>query len=278
LDQVEEKIERAHRYENYVMGMCIFHDGYRPNLMVHEDTYYCLSCGAYGSTESLVEKLSGMPVKITKARYTKNPFTTWKREELSLYNVLKKAYIPLKDNDGYKSYLYTRGLDDWAIQKLKIGYKEDWYTFPIFDKKSNVIGAVARAGEGRESGNKYIIPQGQDPNLLYIPSWERLEAQRAIFLTFGIIDAISIFLEGFASFSTTSGQRIEPSTLDQFRKTIYIFPDRGEESSAIKLANNLGWRGRVIRYEYHGKYKDPADLFISDISLKGILDDILQTT
>ena len=93
LDNVEEKLESAHRYENYVMGMCIFHDGYRPNLMVHEDTYYCLSCGAYGSTESLVQKLSGMPIRITKVRYVKNPFTKWQQED-SLFTVLKiSAFI-----------------------------------------------------------------------------------------------------------------------------------------------------------------------------------------
>jgi len=60
--------------------------------------------------------------------------------------------------------------------------------------------------------------------------------------------------------STTSGKRLNPLALDNFRRKIFIFPDHGEEKEAFRLATKLGWRGEVIKCNYEDGSKDPSDL------------------
>jgi len=251
----------------------MFHEGYRPNLFIYEDTYKCASCGKWGKTEDLLNYLLGKPVSYSNEQTNlRNPFTRWTRDK-TLLQVLRSAKRTLHHRPEFRSYLLKRGLDHPTIDKLKLGYKDDWYTFPIFN--GGLVGAVARAGESRDQTfAKYIVPQGQDPNLLYIPSRKRLEAQRTIFLTFGILDSISLYMLGLASCSTLSGQKIDSASLDFIRKKLYIIPDRHEESSADKLASKLGWRGTVLRLDYPDGCDDPNDVFVkSPQLLKDMIDD-----
>ena len=151
------------------------------------------------------------------------------------------------------------------------GYLDDWYTFPIRNPSGKILGAVARRGENNLSKSKYVIPAGQDPSLLYVPSWSKVIQAKVIFITFGILDSISLYLCGVASMSTTTGKQLDPTALSKIQKHIYIIPDLGEESEGHKLASNLGWRGHVLSLEYPPELKDVNDLFRNNVSL-------LQTT
>jgi len=259
LDDIAELLDYSKRYENYVSGNCIFHQDTRPSLIVHNDWYSCLSCGKRGKTESLLAELSHNPRMVKKAKPFHNPFTRWLRED-DLSNVLKTAWSVIKNRPS--TYLIDRGIPAEEQIKLGIGYMEDWYTFPIMNHKKKLIGAVARRGENNPSPAKYIVPAGQDPNWLYVPSWKNVLDKHHLYLTFGILDAVSLYLCGVPSMSTLSGQRLQPSALDHIRKLIYFIPDRGEEESAHKIATKLGWRGKVIKVNWPEDSKDCNDLFV----------------
>jgi hypothetical protein len=147
--------------------------------------------------------------------------------------------------------------------ELKLGIRENWLLFPIYDDADNVVGAVARDGEGGTSSAKYVCPSRQDPNMIYVPSWDNVKINNYVICTFGIIDAVSLYVLGIPAFSTTNGKRINPDALDWCRKPIIFFPDKGEEEDARRIANQLGWRGHVIECDYPDDAKDPNDLLIN---------------
>ena len=237
-DILTEKLDGAHRYEHYIVSLCPFHDDNRPSFFVYPDTYRCLSCGKWGTTQSLIEKLDSTHVYHTQesSDYFHNPWTKWLRNH-EISEILNVAFrnAPVK-------YISDRNINPAIQRELKIGIIDNWITFPILDHKGKVIGAVARAGEGNNSKSKYVIPKGQDPNMLYIPSWDRCKDEREIYVTFGILDAVTLYAAGYASISTTTGKRIDTSVFDHFRKRLIFVPDSGEEKEAMNIARKLGWR------------------------------------
>jgi len=262
LDEIALKLNYAKRYENYVVALCPFHDERRPSFFVYEDRYRCESCGANGWTSKLLERIGGVPISPQKVTNFQNPFTRWSRDR-NLAQTLKLAW-----ENAPSVYMRERGVDDETQKRLGIGILEDYITFPIRNRRSGrIIGAIVRAGEGR-TGQKYIIPAGQNPHLIYCPSWKRVQQKKTIYLTFGIIDAVSLYIMGAASISTTCGMRMDTSYLDQIRKRIIFIPDRGEEEAAQKFAKKLGWRGGVMRCYYPDGTKDVNDVFLSPHKLK----------
>ena len=259
LDKVAELLDYAQRYEDSVWGRCPFHSDNRPSLMVHEDYYNCQACGAHGTTKSLLEKLSGHIAVSTPDKFY-NPWTGWLKKE-SLGTILHGAWETLKSRPS--AYLRNRGIsDEWQI-KLGIGLRDNWITFPIRSSDQKIIGAVARAGENNTVSSKYIVPKGQDPNMIYVPDWGQFKASGIIYATFGIIDAISLVICGAGAFSTTNGKRLnDVSILDKVRKRIVFLPDKGEESEAKEIAARLGWRGSVAKINYPDDSKDFNDLLV----------------
>lgn len=257
LEEVIERLDYAKRYDNAVWGLCPFHSDSRPSLMVHEDYYNCQACGAHGTTKSLLEKLSGHIAALAPDRFH-NPFTGWLKKE-SLGNILRGAWETLKSRPS--TYLRDRGIsDEWQI-KLGIGMRDDWITFPIRNCDNKIIGAVARAGESNTASSKYIVPSGQDPNMIYVPDWKQFNASDIIYATFGIIDAVSLVICGAGAFSTTNGKRLnDVSALDKVRKRIIFLPDKDEESNAKEIAARLGWRGAVAKINYPDNCKDISDV------------------
>lgn len=261
LDDIYEKLEDAQRYSDYIAAICIFHQDSRPSLMIYPDRYKCLSCGANGKTEQLLKRLEGnFKPKLDKPDFS-NPFTKWLKTK-PLGQVLKVAYLTLKDNPSMGSYLVSRGVPGAIQRQLGLGYRDDWFTFPIRDEEKCIVGAVARKNETNQHPAKYIIPSKQNPNLLYVPDWGKIQEANVIFLTFGILDAISIYNFGYPAMSTTTGKRIDPNVLEKFRKRIVIFPDRGEEFEALDISSELGWRGKVFKCNWTKDAKDPNDLAV----------------
>jgi DNA primase len=252
-----EKLDSAHYYDaGYIVSICPFHSESRPSFFIYEDTYRCASCGKWGQTSELAEKLGSLNVypHHEPLRYSNNPFSKWLKDH-SLYRILEISAmnIPI-------SYLKERGINSDVQKQLHIGLLDGWITFPIYDDKNKLIGAVARAGEDNPSKSKYILPYKQDPNMLYVPSWKRCILQDTIYLTYGILDAVTLYATGFASMSTTTGKRILPSAFDIIRKKVVIIPDAGEEKEAHRLASKLGWRGKVLLLKYPDGAKDINDL------------------
>lgn len=258
LDEVSEYLDWAKPYGDYYAGLCPFHDDHRPSLMVYEDYYHCKSCGARGTTESLLRKLKNQPPKPQIHSSFHNPFTKWLKLD-PLPRALKIAFDTLEQNPSQRCYLRDRCIPDKVQTELGIGYRDGWYTFPIRAESNKIVGAVARTGSTGDEA-KYITPSGQEPNLLYIPSWKYINQQAQIYLVFGILDTVSLYSLGIASISTTSGKRLDPSVLEQFRRRIIFIPDRGEEIAAMNIAKYLGWRGKLLKVDWPDGTKDVNDL------------------
>lgn len=259
LDTLMDHLDRATRYENSIWSLCIFHTDSRPSFMVHADYYNCQSCGAHGKTSKLLEKLEGHIAQPSVSQFN-NPWSAWTRKE-SLSDVLKNSWVTLKNRPS--NYLIKRGVSEEIQIKLGLGIRDNWITFPITDKNNVIVGAVARAGEGNNSTSKYVVPNGQNPNLIYVPSWKRLEKQNKIYVTFGIIDAVSLYICGVAACSTTNGKRLsEIYVFNDYRKQIKLIPDLGEERDAKMIAAKLGWRGSVMKMNYPPDTKDCNDILV----------------
>lgn len=266
-----EKLEQAHYYDvGYIVSLCIFHSESRPSLFIYPDMYRCASCGHWGKTSDLLEKLDKTHIYPHQEQsYSHNPFTRWLKDNtLSKVIHIANINLPIK-------YISDRGISPDIQRQLHLGLLDGWITFPIMNDKGKIIGAVARAGEDNRSKSKYILPYKQSPDLLYVTDWGRFVTQTNLYLTYGILDAITLYAAGFAAMSTTTGKRINPSAFDKIRKHIIIIPDLSEEREALKLAAKLGWRGKVVQLPYPDGCKDVNDLVwkakIPLNELKGII-------
>src|SRR3990170_2288770 len=116
-DVLLEKLDSARRYDRYILSLCPFHSESRPSFLVYPDKYRCLSCGVYGNTSDLVEKLDTIHfVPKPEAHYGFNPFTKWTKNH-TLFEILKIANGNLPVH-----YLKTRGIDLSVQQNLRLGY------------------------------------------------------------------------------------------------------------------------------------------------------------
>lgn len=253
LDDIADVLDGAHRYDHYLVARCPFHDDTRPSFFVYPDKYRCLSCGAFGETSRLLEKISPSHTVVRVGEF-RNPFTTWLKDH-DLGFILRQAYQYRPSH-----YLETRGISAAIQARLGIGKLDNWITFPIWDHQHKIVGAVARAGEGMTSRAKYVLPSAQSSSLLYVPSWKRIITEPVVFVVFGIIDAVTLFMLGYACASTTTGKQVNPNIFDHIRKRIVIIPDLGEEKEAHQLASKLGWRGNVAKLDYPERTKDINDI------------------
>lgn len=260
LYEIAELLEQSHVYGRYVHSLCPFHSDRNASFFVYEDSYRCASCGAFGKTENLLAKLSHQPLPVSKSTsYFHNPWTEWTKVD-TMFRALQIAHKYILGHPS--EYLQRRGIS-YKYQCLAgLGYREGFYTFPIKDKDGKIVGGIARKEEGFDKTNKYILPAHQDPNLLYVPSWKKVIKSEYVFLTFGIVDALSLAILGHGAMSTTTGKRINPAALDWCRKPIYIIPDKNEIVDGLMLSKNLGWRSHVVKIDWPEDAKDCNDLFV----------------
>jgi hypothetical protein len=264
LDRISELLDVQHtQYDGYIASQCLFHDDDRPSLMIYPDRYNCKACSAWGYTDDLLRKLdvsSGTLIsKPKKFVDFKNPFSKWTQNQ-TLSDALKVAW---QNNKNNPSIYMTKERDIHPLDQFRfgIGLRDGWITFPIKDKYNKLVGAVARTLP--DLGNsKYTVPLGQDPNLLYVPDWINIIEGNKLFITFGIIDALTLAIYGFPSASTTNGKQIDVATLYYMKKIMLFIPDKGEEKEANRIASQLDWRGKVLKVEYPDDCKDINDVHV----------------
>ena len=247
------------QYNGYLSAVCPWHQStpVRRSLFVWPDWFKCKSCGKQGSNFNyLYAALIGQPYYPLEENF-KNLWSEWLIKYNGLLGTIQKGYQRLQKYPP--QYLRSRGLTRDTVTKLRLGLLDDCILIPFYEW-GGLSGAAART----HSTPKYIVPAGQNPHLLYIPDEERVRQADKVFVTYGLFDAIVLHQLGYAAMSTTSGQTSQAVIFQEWRKPLTIIPDKGEESSALKLADRLGWRGNVLRLNYPAHTKDVNDFYLYD--------------
>lgn len=276
LDEIYQYLERPQRYDRYIASLCPFHDDSRPSFFVYPDSYFCKACTVRGKTKNLLGELKKKQgvFFVKKPKTFRSPWSGWDERYGDLDCALNMAHRNLMSHNK-TAYLTKRGIDIKTIKALKIGYLDEWITFPVYDNKENIIGGIARAGETNKSEAKYCNYPGMSQEIIYVPDWKMIEYSNKLILVYGIIDAVSLYQLGYAGASTTTGKRVDPCAFDTIRKSIIIIPDQGEEIDAAWLSARLGWRGHVLKVDWPDGIKDVNDGLTKNLEwLKAILGDI----
>lgn len=273
LDDVIERLPHAQRYSSAVWGLCPFHSDSRPSLKVWGGGYKCVACGANGSLYKLYRVLQGS--EFDSGRHSRhhrdtgrsgsagrgNPLPSYANLP-DLVRLLNTAHDDLIASDRLTFYTDKRGITE-GIRLYRLGYTNGWYTFPIYDREDKIIGGVARGGSNVKGDVKYYVPFGQPP-MLYIPDHFLWEKSKKVYVTFGIIDAVTLTLMGYGAASLSNGQgSFRKELFDGVGKKIFFVPDEWERPAAVSAASQLGFRGGVIDLPYIEGTKDPNDLFMA---------------
>lgn len=257
LDDVGELLEGFHKYDGYGMALCVFHDDHSPSMRVYEFGYKCMSCGAKGSLEYLYSRLSGNVVIREKRKFNPSQriWYDWADKYGSVKDIAKLAHQELLHHPERGQYLKNRMIET-QIPTGKLGFLDGYYTFPVRNQYDEVIGIVARASptiQTRE--NRYTVSPHCDQKL-YVPNWRKVLHDDYLYVCYGTLDAWSLLMAGYAGLTGISGQELNFRNLDQFRKPMYLIPDRGEERKTLELQTKLDWRGMSLFLQWPEDTKD----------------------
>jgi len=254
------KFRNAEDKGNYIVASCPFHQDNSPSLLIFKDGWFhCLAanCSRSGTWKTLWNKMEGQPVQVQVERsiYYKSPqglFDYESREALAY-----QAYIDLIHFPTFQYYLEMRGLVD-AIDIHEIGYHRGWYTFPVWDRDNKFQTVIFRAAPHVQYalGTRYWA---DGKPTMYVPDWSLLDKGSYVIVVFGILDALTLNKFRYPVVTPTHGYVFDPNWLADYRKPIYVLPDKGEEGAGLKLIGDMGWRGKLIHLDYPEGMKDSND-------------------
>lgn len=264
-DDLQDKLEDVHVYSNYFMCRCIFHDwtSHTASLMVHDDgEFHCLACPAHGNIEYLAKVVgykNRQPSHLTRSQSHILPkWKNWERQFGDVQDIAKKAHKFLLDHPEFAGFFKKRGIYHFLEQGY-FGYLDGWNLFPVFDDKHRVIDIVVRAWKGK-GDIRYVLHPDQERQspYVYVPDYDKIKSAQKVYITFGIIDAWSLYAIGLPSITGTSGKSLSASQVKKQigDKYFVIIPDRYEEQDAYELAGELGWKASVKRLHWLDGTKD----------------------
>ena len=273
LNDVIDHLENLHEYNGYYSSCCPFHADKKPSMFIYPDRFYCAACGARGSLEYLLSKVSrGYYVPVS---HDISP--NWNKwlADCDMRTFSKQAHSFLKRHPEYITYLKKRGIDS-MIDDCRLGFRDGYFIFPVFDENGTVKTLIARTGETLQemTSLRYFscpFSISGTRGIIYSSCFDLLEKSPYIVIVFGIIDQLSLGMLNIPSLTYSNGKVIPPALLDGWRTLFYIIGDAGEESDAKRLAVNLGWRGRFVSLDYPQGCKD-----VNDILMKYGKDKVIQ--
>jgi len=247
------KLDKATEYSKYIAGMCPFQEHHNQAMLVFADGWFkCLGCGRHGNWKQLWNKLNGQNIVIRP-----DAKVEWKGPHRldNLEDVCYQAHLDIMQFSSYQWYLEDRGLQD-RIEINELGYYEGWYTIPVKSEDGNFITAVFRSSPlvQQATGLRYVCKHVPIP---FIPDHLTVRNSNVLFVCYGILDALTLADMRFPVMTSTAGKdTFNPEWLDNYRKKIFIIPDKGEEDTAYALASQLDFRGKVLNLEYPDGIKD----------------------
>lgn len=262
LSDILPHLQSVREYTNYYSAKCVFHSpDNHPSLLVYKNGWFrCLSCGRTGDFYLLQRKLVGWDSRSMAIQSERTDWTPQAIRSPDMEEVCVDANRMLIDySDSLSWYLRMRGLED-RIEPQKLGWVNGWYTIPVYNFEDDFRGMIMRAGPHIElaSGQRYVT---RCKDSIYVPDWYLAKTSSYVVVTFGIMDALTLTHLRIPAVSTIYGKTMRVTDLDWARKSIVFFPDQREESAAIFLCNKLGWRGKILQYDYPDNCKDPNDLY-----------------
>jgi hypothetical protein len=258
-----ERLE-GRQYSNYFACFCVFEDHKSPALLVHDDGYFvCLSCDKKG-THAYLDKVIGSyfipthhPDTVSRVlpRWRK-----WEEKYGSLDGIADAAHRSLVAQPTFQTYFKRRKIYEF-VDEGRLGFMDGWATFPVYSRNGQVVDIVVRSVSNKGDVRYVVSPsESTGHHSLYVPSWKRVNESETIFVVFGLIDSVSLYLAGLPSISGITGKSLSADLLKPLGKRFIIVPDENEEKEAHRLANSLGWRCSVRELKYEDGCKDPDDM------------------
>jgi hypothetical protein len=255
-------LQNVHTFDRYASAKCPFHQDGSPSLLVFKDGYFkCLGCNRHGNWKMLWNKVHGQAVTIHPETRTIFQAPRQLEEYQTLEHLCYQAHMDLLKFTSWQWYLEMRGLGD-SVEIAEIGYHRGWYTVPVKDRDGNFKTAVFRSAPHVQevTGTRYWCNHAPE---MFVPDWRLLDNAKYVVVVYGIFDALTLNKLRQPVVTGTAGKgSFCPEWLDNFRKPIYIIPDKGEEETACKLAAKLGWRGNVVRLDFPKGCKDTNDFLV----------------
>lgn len=264
LDEIIDRLPNSHRYEGYISALCIFHQDTIPSLLIYPDHYYCLACGAKGRTTHLLAELEGHII-LPSIKSLNPHLWNYLSEDFDIEDVVIEAQHRLQQNPDNLFYLtHDRKLSSKILKELGVGYLDGFFIFPIVGEHREVQGIVARAGSVTQElfNVRYLVPPHQ-PALLYFSNRELVNRSNTIYVTFGILDAITLSMLDLPAISGTLGHNIPVELFKDIRKQLVFLPDgdRADDKTVSKIVSQLGWRGKILKLDYPNDCKDVNEVF-----------------
>jgi hypothetical protein len=172
-----------------------------------------------------------------------------------LEDVCYQAHMDILAFPYFQWYMEMRGLQS-RVEVNEIGYRQGWYTFPVVDRDYKFQTAVFRASPHVQevSGVRYWCKS--TPHM-YVPDWKLVLESDVLYVVYGILDALTLSDLRLPVVTSTAGNNtFNADWLDEFRRRIYIIPDKKEESQALQLMRDIGSRSRMIRMDFPDGKKD----------------------
>jgi len=212
-----------------------------------------------GKLDSLWSKVNGLGI-VVKPEYSPSYRGPSLGDFSDLESLCYKANDDLINFTSFQWYLQMRKLAD-RIEVNDLGYWKGWYSIPVYDKERDFVTAVFRSAPHVQEATGIRYWMNYKPTM-YVPDWTLAKKKRYLFVVFGMLDALTLSQQRFPVVTSTGGLNFRTEWLDDFRKNIYIFPDKGEDEAGMKLADGLGWRGQHVRIDYPEGCKDFNDVLV----------------
>jgi DNA primase len=257
-----ERLE-GRQYGHYFSACCPFHGDSKPSLLVFADGWFkCLGCNENGNHAKLDRKIGSHFIPVRQSNTVSRILPRWRGWEEKygdLEGIADAAHRSLKSNSPFQTYFKRRKIYEF-MDEGHLGCLDGWITFPVLDRNRNIQDIVVRS-ISKHSDVRYVLhPRMGNLRPIYVPSWKKIEENETIYVTYGIVDAISLHLAGLPVVTGITGKSLNAEILKPLGKRFIIVPDEGEEREAHRLANSLGWRARVKELDYPEECKDPDNI------------------
>lgn len=237
----------------------------------HRNLFWWNSRNIFGNSFDYLVKVKGLPA--SKAMLVVKDVKSSKKFEIETSPFIAKintqnvdtnpllAKLFWENGKNTRDYWYRRCLTDTTIDEYLLGFYNDWYTLPVFNK-----GALLNIQLRKDKPEKMIRLYYKNKELSLLNE-SILSFENTVYFTEGIVDAILLTQNGFPAVARLGGanawnNKWFASFATQKQIKYIADNDLVGISSAKKLANALGeTRVTIFIFSEKSKGYDTVDFF-----------------